>query len=227
MQLKARQLPSKIVAVVGALAAGKDVLANYLLQRHSVVVVEVGEFARQLVEEADKADAPHYDVSAQKMAEHGPEYVITCLVEEMSQNEEWPTAPLVITGVRTPAEVIALKEQFGSNLLLAYIRVGDQAARFNRVQQRDLTTDPDDFQEFIQQDESLKVDFSLNNTAELADVVLWNNGSLDEFYDQIEAEIVPHILNQTGDGAQGCTGCRRKAGAQTARKVEGALEAAR
>jgi dephospho-CoA kinase len=74
--------------------------------------------------------------------------------------------------------------------------VGDQSARFARVHQRHLTTDPDDFQEFVQQDESLKADFALENTIELADVVLWNNGSLDEFYTQIEAEIVPHILNQ-------------------------------
>ena len=196
MELKAKQHPSKIVAVVGALAAGKDALADYLLQQHSVVVVEVGAFARQLAEEADKADPQLYDVSAKKMAEHGSEYVISRLVEEISQNEEWQTAPLVITGVRTPAEAIALKEQFGSDLLLTYVRVGDQAARYDRVQQRDLTSDPDDFQEFVEQDESLKAEFSLDNTAELADVVLWNSGSLDEFHSQIETKIVPHISDQ-------------------------------
>lgn len=195
MQIQAKQYP-KIVAVVGALAAGKDALADYLQRRYAVVAVEVGEFARQMAEEADKEDAKPYDATAQQMAEHGPEHVITRLVEEISQNEEWQSKPLIITGVRTPAEAKALKEQFGSNLLLSYIRGGDQAARFDRVQQRHLTSDPGDFQEFVEQDESLKVDFSLENTAELADVVLWNNGSLDEFYRQIEAEIVPHILNQ-------------------------------
>lgn len=196
MQVQANQSPSKIVAVVGALAAGKDALADYLQQRYAVVAVEVGEFARQLAEEADKDDAKPYDATAQKLAEHGPEYVIARLVEEMSQNDEWQSKPLIITGVRTPAEAKALKEQFGSNLLLSYIRVGDQAARFDRVQQRDLTTDPDDFEEFVQQDESLKADFALENTVELADVILWNNGSLDEFHRQIEAEIVPHITDQ-------------------------------
>jgi dephospho-CoA kinase len=196
MQIQAKQYPSKIVAVVGALAAGKDALADYLQRQYGVVAVEVGEFARQLAEEANKEDAQQYDATAQQMAEHGPEYVITRLVEEISQNEEWQSKPIIITGVHTPAEAKALKEQFGSNLLLSYIKVGDQSARFARVHQRHLTTDPDDFQEFVQQDESLKADFALENTIELADVVLWNNGSLDEFYTQIEAEIVPHILNQ-------------------------------
>jgi dephospho-CoA kinase len=196
MQLKAKQYPSRIVAVVGALAAGKDVLAHYLLQRHSVVVVEVGDFARQLAEEADKTESELYDASAKKLAEHGPEYVITRLVEEIRQNEAWQTAPLVITGVRSPAEAAALKEQFGSNLLLTYIRVGDSAARYDRVRQRHLTSDPDDFQDFVQQDEALKAEFSLDNTAELADVILWNKGPLDEFYQQIEAKIVPYILPQ-------------------------------
>ncbi len=196
MQRQAVQPPSKIVAVVGALAAGKDALADYLRRQYAVVAVEVGQFARQLAEEADKEDAKPYDATAQKIAEHGPEYVITRLVEEISQNEEWRSRPIIITGVRTPAEAQALKEQFGSNLLLSYIKVGDQTARYDRVQQRDLTTDPDDFEEFVQQDESLKTDFALENTVELADVVLWNSGSLDEFYRQIEAEIVPHITDQ-------------------------------
>jgi len=196
MPLIAKQHPSKIVVVIGALAAGKDVFAHYLQQRHSVVVVEVGAFARRLAKEANKTGPQLYDASAKKMAKHGPEHVISRLVAEIRQNDEWQAVPLVITGVRTPAEAITLKEQFGSDLILAYIRVGDQSARYDRVQQRDHLTYPDDFQEFVQQDESLKADFALDNTAELADVVLWNNGSLDEFYRQIEAEIVPHILEQ-------------------------------
>ena len=193
MQLKAKQQPPKIIVIVGALAAGKDVLAHYLRQRHAAVVVEVGAFARQLAEEADKGELKLYNASATKMAKHGPEYVLTCLAEAIRQNEAWQTAPLVIMGVRTPAEAVALKEQFGSNLLLTSIKVGDPAARYDRIRQRDRTSDPVDFQEFIQKDETLKAEFLLDNTAELADVVLWNKGSLPEFYDQIEARIVPYI----------------------------------
>lgn len=194
MQPNAKQHPSRMVAIVGALGAGKDDLAQYLRERYGVVVVEVGDFARQLAEEADKAEPATYDSSAQQLAEHGPEYVIYRLVDEIRQNDEWQGTPLVITGVQTPAETAVLQEQFGDDLLVAYVKVGSQAARFNRVQQRGRPTEPEDFEEFVEQDESLKDDFALPHTQDKADVILWNSDSLDVFFGQIETQIVPHLM---------------------------------
>lgn len=55
----------RVVAAIGTLAAGKDVLADYLAQRYQVMAIEVGAFARQLAKEANE-DGPHlrYDISA-------------------------------------------------------------------------------------------------------------------------------------------------------------------
>lgn len=52
MDLKGIKTFSRIVDLVGPLAVGKNALTDYLTQRHSVITVEVGEFARQLVKEA-------------------------------------------------------------------------------------------------------------------------------------------------------------------------------
>ena len=183
----------RLVAVVGPLGAGIDDLARYLADRHEAVVVEVGDFARQLVEEAEKAEPVPYDSSAEQLAQHGPEHVISRLVEEIHHNEAWQGVPLVITGVQTPAETAVLQEQFGDDLLVAYVKVGSQAARFDRVQQRGRATDPDDFQEFVEQDESLKEVTALPQTEAKADVILWNSDSLAAFHDQIETHLVPHL----------------------------------
>ncbi len=193
MEQNVKPNPSRLVAVVGPLGAGVEDLARYLADRHKAVVVEVGDFARQLVEEADKAERATYDSSSEQLASHGPEYVLSRLVEEIRHNDEWQGAPLVITGVQTPAETAVLQEQFGDDLLVAYVKVGSQAARFDRVQQRGRPTEPEDFQEFVEQDEALKEETALPQTQAKADVILWNSDSLAAFHEQIETHLVPHL----------------------------------
>lgn len=193
MEPNVKTNPSRLVAVVGPLGAGIEDLARYLADRHDAVVVEVGDFARQLVEEAAKAGPVAYDSSAEQLAQHGPEHVISRLVEEIRHNEAWQAAPLVIIGVQTPAETAVLQEQFGDDVLVVYLKVGNQAARFNRVQQRGRPTDPADFQEFVEQDEALKAESALPQTQAKADVILWNSDSLAAFHEQIEAHLVPHL----------------------------------
>jgi dephospho-CoA kinase len=186
----------RIVAVVGATAAGKDVLAEYLARQYHAKVIEVGAFARQLHEEAEQAD-PHlqYDTSAKNMAGYGSAYIMQRLVAEIVEVGEQNTHVLVLTGVRTPAEAAALKSHFGSDLLLAYVKTGDQKLRFERVQQRNFATDADDFHEFSQHDEHLKSKHGLAETAVLADITLLNNESLEAYYKQIETCIVPHLFS--------------------------------
>lgn len=194
MQPNAKQNPSQIVAIVGAPGAGKEDLAHYLTERYDVVVVEVGDFARQLAANAGEAASATYDSSAEQLGEHGPEYVIYRLVDEIRENDEWRGVPLVITGVRTPAETAVLQEQFGDELLVVYLEVGSQADRFDRLQQRNRPTDPNDFQEFVAQDEALKDEFALPQTQDKADVILSNSGTLDAFFGDIETKIVPHLM---------------------------------
>lgn len=183
------------MAVVGAKGAGKDELADYLVQRHGVEAIEVGAFARKLAEEADEADAPHlqYDVSAQNLAEYGAEHVMQQLVMEILASERHAPKALVITGIRTPAEAAVLKENFGADLLLVFIRVGDPETRYDRVQKRDFASDPDDLQDFVQQDAQLQAEYGLAETAARADIILWNQASLPAYYQQIETHIVPHL----------------------------------
>lgn len=201
------QIPMKprVTAVVGAKAAGKDELAQYLVKQYGVLAIEVGAFARKLEKEIDEEE-PHiqYDPSAKKLAPFGAEYVMSRLIAEITENESLQTDALVITGVRTPAEATALKARFGSKLQLVYVKVGDQKIRYERAKERDFATDPNGFQEFVQKDERLKSDHALAKTAALADITLLNNDTLDSYYQQIESHIVPHLfpnnINESSGG---------------------------
>jgi dephospho-CoA kinase len=189
-----KQIKPRVVAVVGAKGAGKDELADYLVQEYGVLAVEVGEFARKLARDANKDEPLCYDVSAKNLAEYGPEHVMQQLVAEILESEQRAPQALIIMGVRTPAEAAVLKDNFGSDLLLVYIKVGDQATRYERVQKRDFATDSGDFEKFVQEDEQLKSDYSMATTAALADIILWNQGSLPAYHQQIKTHIVSHLF---------------------------------
>lgn len=185
----------RVVAVIGPIAAGKDALVDYLVQQYQVMAVEVGTFARQLAREADEGERHlQYDVSAKHLAEHGPEYIMQRLAAEMIESNEPQTDTLVITGVRTPAEAAVLKSHFVADLLLVYVKGGGQKRRYERVENRDFATDPDDFAEFAQRDEQMKSEHALEKTIALADVTLRNDDSLESYHRQIEARIVPHLF---------------------------------
>jgi dephospho-CoA kinase len=193
----------RMTAVIGTKAAGKDELAKYLAEKYPVVSIAIGAFARRLAEEAD-SDEPHmrYDLSAKNLADYGAEHVMSRLIAEIMESDE--TEALVVTGVRTPAEAASLKLYFEDELLLVHVKVGDQETRYERVVKRSFSSDPDEYQDFVRQDEQMKADYKLAETAVMADLTLWNNGSLDAFYEQIETHIVPHLFpsnNQEG-GAQ-------------------------
>lgn len=189
---------AQVIAIIGSKAAGKDELVQYLVRHHGVMAIDVGAFARKLEEEAAE-DEPHlqYDTSAKNMADYGAEFIINQLVTEVMKKGLPQTSSLLITGVRTPAEVAALKSHFGTNLCVTYIKVGDQTTRYVRTQNRDFTTDPNDFQEFVEQDDRLKSDYALAETAVLADITLWNNTSLEAYYQQIESVLVPRLVLQS------------------------------
>lgn len=185
----------RVVALVGPRAAGKTSCARYLAEQHGVQTIEIGAFARKLAEEAG-SDQPHlrHDVADKQLGEYGPGYVMLQLVADLVENNRQRTSALVITGIRTPAEAALLKAGLGPLLQLVYVKVDDAEARFARMRLRDFATDFDTLPDFIAEDERLKRDFALAQTARLADVILWNNASLSDFYRQIETHIVPHIL---------------------------------
>lgn len=194
MDIKSESTP-RVAAIIGPKAAGKDELVRYLREQHGVPAIEVGRFARELAGQSKEDQAPlQYDTVAQKLTEYGTEYIITQLVSQIAQRGDRWTNVLVVTGVRTPAEATALKAHFGSDLLLAYVKVGDVNTRYQRAKARDFATDPDDLSAFLGQDEALKEDFSLAQTADLADTILWNDGSLDNFHRQIEDRLLPHLF---------------------------------
>lgn len=183
-----------ITAVIGTTAAGKDELAGYLARQYGAAVIDLGPYARELARQAEDDQAHiYYDVSARNLAGYGPEFVLQQLAQEIKEDA---CGPVVITGVRTLAEIAVLKANFGSELLLVCVKVGDSHTRFERVRERNLPSDPDTYREFIRLEAREESVYLLSEAAGLADLTLRNNESLESYYRQIEASIVPRVFVQ-------------------------------
>lgn len=94
----------------------------------------------------------------------------------------------VIDSIRTPGEVEALRQR--SDFILIEIRAGVDS-RWSRSQSRGRTGDPKKKETFLAQEKSEEVakddaGQALNATAEMADMIIVNDGKLDDLYSDLD-----------------------------------------
>ncbi len=94
----------------------------------------------------------------------------------------------VVDSIRTPAEVEALRER--GDFFLIEVRA-DQEARWERMNQRGRSGDPLDKEVFLRQEEAEasskdEAGQALDATAEMADVTIDNDGTLEELERKLE-----------------------------------------
>jgi len=124
-------------------------------------------------------------------AEHGPG-----ILAEMLRDQYVEFSDLVIDSIRTPAEVEALQEH--SDFRLIEIRASREV-RWQRLQSRGRSGDPTDWDTFVAQEEAEleAADDSgqaLIATAEMADIVIINDGDAEELRVALEFLLRPDEL---------------------------------
>tara|TARA_B100000214_G_scaffold291881_1_gene221601 strand:+ start:1205 stop:1771 length:567 start_codon:yes stop_codon:yes gene_type:complete len=112
----------------------------------------------------------------------GPGILAEMLIERLDGKHA------VIDSIRTPGEVEALRER--EDFILIEVRAG-MDARWERAQSRARTGDISDKETFFanEEKEAVAKDESgqaLNATAALADLILVNDGTLEELYSDLE-----------------------------------------
>jgi len=179
----------QIIGITGTLGAGKGTLVDYLVEQKSFGYYSVRQF---LIEEIKKRGLPvnrdSMVITANDLrAKHNPAFIIQELYEEASKQNK----NAVIESIRTPGEIDFLKQQ-GNFLLLAVD--ADPHIRFDRISQRKSSTDHIDFETFIdnEQREMTATDpnkQNLKKCIEQADIVLINNGNIEELYNQLKKKL--------------------------------------
>jgi len=175
----------RVIAVTGSNGSGKDVLAEHLARRCDTPVFSLGDAVREIAEEegVDRTRENLHEISRQCFAERGRDVFVRRIIEQAEQAQ---ANAVVISGVRTPAEVRTLRRRFGRRFLLAAVRVSDPQTRFERLRRRNDPRDPDTREEFDRQERTEEELFGLRQTQDMADLEIRNDGPLEDFHRAID-----------------------------------------
>ncbi len=179
----------KIIGITGTLGAGKGTAVEFLkkqgFQHYSARDFIVEEIKRrQLPVNRDSMTV----VSNDLRKKHSPSYII----DQLYAGAKAVGENAVIESIRTVGEVNSLREK-GNFLLLAID--ADQKKRYERISGRGSTTDQVSFRKF-QQDEAREMESTDPNKQNfsaciaLADVLILNNGTVEEFEVKIKDKLM-------------------------------------
>lgn len=178
-----------IIGITGTLGAGKGTVVDYLVNNKGFKHYSVRKF---LIGEIEKKGLPinrdtMTEVANELRANHSPSYII----EQLYKKAVDSGGNTIIESIRTPGEVEFLKKQ-GEFYLIAVD--ADPHIRYQRITIRATETDHINFNTFISNE---KREFTttdpnkqnLSRCIQLADIVLQNNGSMDELNLQLDKEL--------------------------------------
>ena len=171
-------MAKKLLLITGMSGSGKTTLANQF-RDHGMAIINMGDVIRDLARERKLAPTPdNLGKIATEIRENGGEAAVANLCIE--KIDDLSDEIILVDGIRSINEVNAFKEKFETILIAVF---SSQQDRYNRLQNRRRSDDPLDFSTFLTRD-IRELDFNLGHAIALADYVIVNDSSLEDFKDK-------------------------------------------
>jgi dephospho-CoA kinase len=186
----------KVIGVVGLNGSGKDEVLKYLKVKYSVPFISVGDIVREIAtrEGLELTRENLDDVSQKYFKLYGQGYFLKLVIEKIKSNS-WPVCG--VSGVRSPDDVALLRSAFNNDFVLVKVYISDDKLRFTRMLARGSRRDNLTFAQFLEQDKASQNIFQIQDTLQMADAAISNDGTLDDLHAQIERLIKQLRLIQT------------------------------
>jgi dephospho-CoA kinase len=183
-----------VIGVIGKNGSGKDELVDYLVRRCGLVKYSLGNIVRDIARLEDrKLDREDlHQVTLEYYRRYGKDYFAHRLIGKIVA--EGPQM-VGITGIRSPSDVDTLAGYWKEAFRLVHVQVDDPMVRYQRMRERDSARDPNQVKVFQQQEESEQAIFHIDRAIEKADIHIDNNGSLQEYYQHIEEQIIRGVFS--------------------------------
>ena len=179
----------KVVGLVGPIAAGKATVLEEL-EKIGFKAFFLGERTR---EEADRRGLPHDRSVLQNMGNDLREkFGDNILVKQTEQLFDGSETKIAIDGIRNPGEISYLRDKYNARIIGVNARV-ETRRKFSKKRQDDA--DPKTLEEFkrVEQiDRGAGEDIhgqQVNACLVLCDIVIENNGTIQEFKKKIQTAL--------------------------------------
>ena len=172
-----------LVGLTGRYASGKTTVVQWFANRGVQTMSCSDSIRRWLSEEGIEESRDSLIEGGRELRRRGGAGILAeMLLDELSGGDA------VIDSIRTPSEVEALRVR--EDFVLIEILAGIDS-RWQRSQERARPGDPSDKATFISQEKSEEVALDASGqalvaTAEMADLVLYNNGSIEDLHSDLE-----------------------------------------
>jgi dephospho-CoA kinase len=176
----------KIISSIGPIGSGKDTVIKYISDKYKFNIISMGDIVREI---AATQGVPAtrdnlHRISQDYFQKYGKEYFINKVVEKIQVSN---TDKIAVTGLRTPTDVMKMRNKFGKQFVLIFVDMSDPKKRFERLRSRNEARDAHAWEDFLAQDKEEEEIFSLSETRKLADYVIFNDGGLEDLYLKTEA----------------------------------------
>jgi dephospho-CoA kinase len=163
----------KLVVTVGMPGSGKDELIG-VARSMGLAVLKMGDLVRDETRRRGLAvtNANVARIASEERDKHGPGIWAQRAVPKLTETRS------LVDGCRSDSEVTVFRHNFGDLFLLAIYASPD--TRYDRMASRSRTDDGGNLQEFYDRDRR-ELKWGIGNAFTLADGMIVNEGSLDEF----------------------------------------------
>lgn len=184
------------IGLVGQIGAGKEVFASYLEKKYNFTTFSLSTIIHL---ELEKRKINFFtrkklqDIGNELRKRYGQDVLARRAIKILKKEKK----PLIITGIRNPAEIKYF--QTLKNFILIAVKA-KRKIRFQRVLKRGKPWDPKTWKEFLKIDcrdlgkEEEKFGQQVGACLKMADYTLTNNKSLESFYKKID-RLMKKILN--------------------------------
>lgn len=195
--LPTAQLPIRIF-ITGTNGSGKDEVASWLEEKYGFEIKSVRAFIKMKAEEhgvdLTMGRSGTGPFAESMCAKEGGDYFVRTLNENIPEN-----MPATIGSLRRMAEVAYAKSlrEDGTHKTIVVAVDADPKIRYDRIiARKSLTDHVASFEQFLAEEEIESVGdntnrMNLKKCMEASDIVLINEGTLEEFHQTIERELLP------------------------------------
>ena len=181
-----------VLAAVGKNGTGKDFFLEFISKKYDLPMISIGDIVRELAtKDGLELTRENLHKTSQKyMGQYGQTFFPEQIVKKIKESG---SPVYLVSGIRPFSDVQYLKSAFGDTFLLVDIVISDDMVRYERMLARGSDRDGSSIEKLREYDAGEEKIFHTSQTEKMADIVIKNDGTVEDFYAAIEAFFKSHI----------------------------------